>query len=142
MPGFFIGAICAAILFSVAARNKTAPDDSFVAALRLACDDIRDITGAYDTMRFGLTDEAIADRTLRYPELVNEHSLIPAIEEFQLRVVSAQRFISRIDAQLENGELDYEQVRRLAAIADQRATELQVSWDDARRAARQLRGGN
>ena len=61
-----------------------------------------------------------------------------AISEFLLRSSSARRFIARIDGYLESPDIDRYQLERLIAVADERALELAESWDDARRAARQL----
>ncbi|WP_257181817.1 hypothetical protein [Corynebacterium cystitidis] len=120
-------------------------DNPEIASLRtslaIARADITDVLEAYDTLLHGTDTDSIANRTLYYAALAEPHSSDPAIEEFQLRVASARRFVTRIDAHLSDPSLSKASLERLLAVTDERAAELSMAWADAKRSARRLGPG-
>lgn len=139
LPGLLIAVLL--IIFGVAVHRRydTNPEiASLKASLRIARDDMAEILQSYDDLQHGTSTQSVADRTLNYPALAQGDVSHHAISEFLLRTSSARRFIARIDGYLESPDIDRFQLEKLIGIADERAMELAESWDDARRAARQI----
>lgn len=135
--GLILGCVIAAVAFIGYWNSTMDPEvESLKASLRVARDDIEQIVDEYHEFLNGSSTDALADRTLNYPELANPNSKLPAVEDFHLRLGSARRFISRVDAHLLNDDLDRHSLERILSIADQRAADLAESWTDARKAAR------
>ena len=88
-----------------------------------------------------MSAEAIADRTLHVPALADRGTTNPVIQDFHLRADAARRFLQRVDGLLASNDLDRPQLERLIAVADERADSLAASWQDARRAAREIGPG-
>lgn len=135
--GLIFGGIIAAVAFISFCNSTTDPEiESLRASLRVSRDDIEQVVGEYDDLLQGASTDALAARTLHYPELANPHSRLTEVEDFHLRLSSAKRFLARVDAHLLNDDLDRTSLERMISIADQRAADLAESWTDARRAAR------
>ncbi|WIM66790.1 hypothetical protein QP027_06520 [Corynebacterium breve] len=140
--GLIASLLIATITFFLTLPQGNDPEiASLRASLTIARDDVADIIQAYDTLLLGTTTEAIADRTLHFPALAEQSSTVPAIEEFQLRVAAARRFVSRLDYHIEDPSLDRASLEKLIAVTDERAAELSLAWADARRAAKRLGPG-
>lgn len=141
-PGAIIAAALAVVTFAAYWRSTRDPEvDALRSSLAVACEDITQVIEEYEDLANGQSTDAIADRTLNYPALVERDSGDPAIEDFHLRLGSAKRFVGRVDKHLLSNDLDRHALERLLNIADQRAEELEESWSDARRAARKLGPG-
>ena len=139
LPGLLIAVLLVILGIAVHGRYNTNPEvASLKASLRIARDDMAEILQNYEDLQHGTSTQAVADRTLNYPALANGDVSHHAISEFLLRSSSARRFIARIDGYLESPDIDRYQLERLITVADERALELAESWDDARRAARQI----
>ena len=139
LPGLLIAALLIVFGAAVHRRYDTSPEiASLKASLRIARDDMAEILQSYDDLQHGTSTQSVADRTLNYPALAQGDVSHHAISEFLLRTSSARRFIARIDGYLESPDIDRIQLEKLIGIADERAMELAESWDDARRAARQI----
>lgn len=139
LPGFFLSVALIAAVVMIGRRYQLSPEvESMQASLRLARDDIAEILASFDDLQHGASAAAVADRTLHFPALANPDMSVPAINEFLLRASSARRFIARVDSYLDSPVVDRPQLERLISVADQRAFELQVAWDEARRAAREI----
>lgn len=139
LPGLLIAVLLIIFGAAVHRRYDTNPEiASLKASLRIARDDMAEILQSYDDLQHGTSTQSVADRTLNYPALAQGDVSHHAISEFLLRTSSARRFIARIDGYLESPDIDRFQLEKLIGIADERAMELAESWDDARRAARQI----
>ena len=139
LPGLIIAILLVVFGVAVHRRYNINPEvASLKASLRIARDDMAEILQSYEDLQHGTSTQAVADRTLNYPALANGDVSHHAISEFLLRSSSARRFIARIDGYLESPDIDRYQLERLISVADERALELSESWDDARRAARQI----
>lgn len=139
VPGLILSALLVAVVLFVVRRYQANPEiEAMRASLGYARDDICEILDAYDKLRNGASAADIADRTLYFPALANPDNSVPEVNEFLLRASSARRFLSRLDAYIENPDVDRAQLERLITIADQRASELEIAWNDARRAAREI----
>lgn len=114
---------------------------SLRASLRIALGDVNETLELFDDLRTGMSADAIADRTLHFPALADRGTANPVIQDFHLRADSARRFVARVDAALASDDLDRAQLERLIAVADERALQLAASWQDARRAAREIGPG-
>lgn len=139
LPGLLLSAllIVGAILF--ARRMQVDPEVLAIrSSLQYARDDIAEVLDAYEQLQHGASASDIADRTLHYPALANPDNSVPQVNEFLLRASSARRFLERIDGYLESTSTDKAQLERILTVADERAFELQESWDDARRAAKEI----
>ncbi|WP_293831198.1 hypothetical protein [uncultured Corynebacterium sp.] len=139
LPGLLLSAllIVGAILF--ARRIQVDPEVLAIrSSLQYARDDIAEVLDAYEQLQHGASASDIADRTLHYPALANPDNSVPQVNEFLLRASSARRFLERIDGYLESTSTDKAQLERILTVADERAFELQESWDDARRAAKEI----
>lgn len=135
--GLILGGVVAAVAFIGFCNSTTDPEiESLRASLRVARDDIEQVLGEYDDLLQGPSTDALADRTLHYPELANPHSRLAEVQDFHLRRSSAKRFLARVDTHLLSDDLDRTSLERMLSIADQRAADLAESWTDARRAAR------
>ncbi|MCT1612949.1 hypothetical protein [Corynebacterium sanguinis] len=123
-------------------RYDTTPEvASLRASLAIARDDIAETLALYDDLLTGMSAEAIADRTLHVPALADRGTTNPVIQDFHLRADAARRFLQRVDGLLASNDLDRPQLERLIAVADERADNLAASWQDARRAAREIGPG-
>ncbi|GAB3075710.1 hypothetical protein [Corynebacterium aquatimens] len=141
-PGLVIATVFALITFLLFRQGAVNPElEALRASLRVARDDIAQIIDEFDEMAHGSSTDAIADRTLTYPQLVSNTSNVPEIEDFHLRLASSRRFIHRVDAYLANDGHGRRELEKLIRVADQRATELSQSWTDARRVAKRLGPG-
>ncbi|OFT86068.1 hypothetical protein [Corynebacterium sp. HMSC29G08] len=139
LPGLVLSALLVAIVGLIGRRYQPHPEvEAMRASLGYARDDICEILDAYNQLLNGASAADVADRTLHFPALANPDNSVSEINEFLLRASSARRFLSRIDAYLEDPTVDRAQLERLLTIADQRAAELEIAWDDARRAAREI----
>lgn len=142
---FYLGAALVAGLIAIAyfgvlrRPNHADPElRSMRASLEISRDDINDIVAEYDNFLHGTSTDAVAERTLYYPALVDENTTESQIVEFKLRVSAARRFTSRLDSHLADPSLSKESLNKLISVADERAAELALSWADARKTAKRL----
>lgn len=130
--------IVAVALFVVTKR----PDSSETAALRssiaLSAEDIEDVIAEFDRFSSGTDTEAIADRTLSRPALMDLDCTDPDIAAFHHEYATARRFLGRLDARLANHDLDVSQLESLLNVTDLRALEIKETWLAARQAAQRL----
>ncbi len=141
-PGLILIALILGITY-VMLRFR--PDVSETTALRssvvLSAEDINDILQEFDEFSDSPDPDALADRTLHRPALLDLDCSDPDIEAFHYQYSTAQRFLNRLDARLANPELDVTQLENLLSVTDRRALELRDSWLAARQAARRLGPG-
>lgn len=139
LPGLLLSIMLLVAVVLLGRRYQSNPEVAAIqSSLTYARDDICEILQAYDQLQHGASAADIADRTLHFPALANPDMSVPAINEFLLRASSARRFVARIDGYLASPSPDRAQLERLLTVADQRAFELQVAWDDARRVAKEI----
>lgn len=135
-PGIFLSIILfIAIYYMIDHRPNSAEIDSLRSSVILSVEDIEDIEAQYNRFEHGSDTSSIADRTLKRPELLNTFSTVPEIESFHYLLSNSDRFIQRVRLHL-NTSLNTSQLEKLLDITDQRASQLQQAWIDARRAAR------
>lgn len=118
------------------------PDATEVTALRssirLSAEDIVDVLEEYNQFTGDPDADALADRTLHRPALLDHDCTDPDIEDFHYQQATARRFLNRLDARLANPDLEIVQLETLLSVTDQRALELKESWLSARQAAKRL----
>lgn len=141
-PGLILIALVLGITY-VMLRFR--PNASETTALRssiiLSAEDISDILREFDDFSDSPDPDALADRTLHRPALLDLDCADPDIESFHYQYSTAQRFLSRLDARLASPDLDVAQLENLLSVTDRRALELRESWLAARQAARRLGPG-
>lgn len=103
-------------------------------SIELSLQDIESTLAEFEHFKFSGDADAIADRTLHRPALMDQDSTNPAIEEFYFLESTSKCFINRMRAKLA-GDLSVGQLESLLSIADRRSDQLQQAWIDARRAA-------
>ena len=139
LPGLLLSALLIIGAILLVRRVQIDPEVMAIrSSLQYARDDIAEVLDAYEQLQHGASASDIADRTLHYPALANPDNSVPQVNEFLLRASSARRFLERIDGYLESTSTDKAQLERILTVADERAFELQESWDDARRAAKEI----
>ena len=139
LPGLMLSALLIIGTILLVRRVQVDPEVLAIrSSLQYARDDIAEVLDAYELLQHGASASDIADRTLHYPALANPDNSVPQVNEFLLRASSARRFLERIDGYLESTSTDKAQLERILTVADERAFELQESWDDARRAAKDI----
>lgn len=118
------------------------PDATEVTALRssisLSAEDLRDVLDEFDRFSDDADADALADRTLHRPALLDQDCSDPEIEEFHYQQATARRFLNRLEARLANPDLEIGQLETLLSVTDQRVLELRESWLTARQAAKRL----
>lgn len=107
-------------------------------SLTLTCEDIQTVLDEYDYFEASSDPAALADRTLHRPQLLDADSHDEAIARFHFERHSAQRFLHRIGALINDPDLTPAELHGLIEIADTRARELRDTWLDARFAAKRL----
>lgn len=131
------------LIFAVALARQKQPPAYFEAnalrsSIELACEDIQDILDQYTQFATSNDPDSLADRTLHRPELLNPDSEDPNISQFHLEAHAARRFINRMTAKITDPSLDVRELEQFLEVADQRCSNLKLSWIDARRAAKRL----
>ncbi|MGD7001071.1 hypothetical protein [Corynebacterium halotolerans] len=124
-------------------RNRhDAPETTALrSSIELSAEDISDVIADYDHFVSSPDTDAIADRTLHRPALLDADCADPDIERFHFQCQTNRRFLHRLQARLA-GELSVAELEQLLSITDQRATELKESWFLARRSAKRLGPGH
>ncbi|PCC82009.1 hypothetical protein COM45_09845 [Corynebacterium accolens] len=139
LPGLFIALLVAGAMWLFASAR---PDASEHAALRtsinLSADDIRDVIAEFDVFCNSQNTDAIADRTLHRPALLDLDCTDPTIEAFRYELNGAKRFLSRLDIRVYRTDIETDELESLLRVTDDRATELRETWLAARRAALSL----
>lgn len=117
------------------------PDEPEAKALRssisLSADDIRDVIDDYEFFADSPDTDAVADRTLHRPALLDQDCDHPDIEAFHFQRMTNRRFLNRLDARLA-ADLSVSELEQLLNVTDRRALELKEAWLMARRSAKQL----
>lgn len=116
-------------------RNREA--EALRLSIELSLQDIETTLAAFEHFKYSGDADAIADRTLHRPALLNIDSTNKDIEEFHYLESTSKRFINRVHAKLA-GELSVGQLESLLSIADRRSDQLEQAWVAARRAALEL----
>lgn len=120
---------------------RARPDAPEVRALRssieLSAEDIQHVILEFENFREAPDTDAMADRTLHRPALLDEDCDHPEIENFRFQYNSNRRFLSRLQARLV-ADLTVPELEQLLHVIDQRADSLRESWLAARRSAKQL----
>ena len=137
------GLILAAILaISLWVFTRSTPEgdesQSLRASIALSAEDIRDVIAEFDAFAYGTDADAIADRTLRRPALIDLDFYHEDIDAFHFQYSSSQRFLRRLAQQLRKPTLAVADLEHLLEVTDNRAAELRESWLLARRTAFRL----
>lgn len=136
LPGLIICLIILPIaLFMLYSRPDASEHNALRSSISLSADDIQDVVEEFDHFAHSADAEAIADRTLHRPALLDSECQDPAVEKFHFQLSTAQRYLNRLDARLEQSSMETNEFEQLLKITDQRALELRESWLAARRAA-------
>lgn len=107
-------------------------------SIQLACEDIEDTLGQFDTFATSNDADALADRTIHRPALLEPDSDDQYISRFHFEASAARRFLTRLHARLASHDLPVRDLEKLLEVTDERGRQLRDSWVDARRAARRL----
>lgn len=122
-------------LFMLYSRPDASEQKTLRSSISLSADDIEDVVEEYEYFAHSTEAEAIADRTLHRPALLDLECEDSAIEKFHYQLSTAKRFLRRLDARLAKSNMETSEIEQLLKITDQRALELKESWLAARRAA-------
>lgn len=107
-------------------------------SIQLACEDIEDTLGQFDSFATSNYADSLADRTMHRPALLEPDCDDPDISKFHFEASAARRFLTRLNARLANQDLPVRDLEKLLEVTDERGRQLRDSWVDARRAARRL----
>ena len=136
LPGLIICLIILPLaLFMLYSRPDASEQNALRSSISLSADDIQDVVEEYEHFALSSEAEAIADRTLHRPALLDKECQDPAVEQFHYQLSTAKRYLNRLDARLEKSNMETTEFEQLLTITDQRALELRESWLVARRAA-------
>ncbi|WP_156232719.1 hypothetical protein [Corynebacterium occultum] len=120
---------------------RARPDATEARALRssveLSAEDIQNVILEFENFRGAPDTDAMADRTLHRPALLDEDCDHPDLENFRFQFNSNRRFLSRLPARLA-ADLTVTELEQLLHVTDQRAESLKDAWLTARRSAKQL----
>lgn len=130
--------IAAVALFVVTKRPDTTETLALRSSIALSAEDIEDVIHEFDHLASGTDAEAIADRTLSRPALLDLDCADGDIAAFHHQYATARRFLGRLDARLANPDLDVSQLEALLQVTDLRALEIKETWLAARQAAQRL----
>ena len=122
-------------LFMLYSRPDASEQKTLKSSISLSADDIEDVVEEYEHFAHSPEAEAIADRTLHRPALLDPECEDPAIEKFHYELSTAKRFVRRLDARLAKPNMETSEIEQLLKITDQRAFEHTESWLAARRSA-------
>lgn len=139
VPGLFISLmLLAAAWLAVTTKPTSSENTALRTSISLSAEDIRDTLSAFVDFETSMEADAIADRTLHRPALLDLDGNDPDIEAFHYQVASAKRYLKRLPARMANPMLDTNSLEQLLSVTDQRAASLQEAWLNARRAALKL----
>lgn len=138
-PGVIISILLAsAVWLMSSARPEASEHAALRTSIELSAEDISDVIAEFKNFETSPDPDALADRTLHRPALLDLDTNDPDIEAFHYQYASALRYLKRLPARLANPMLSTSQLEHLLTITDQRAADLKESWLTARRAAQKL----
>ncbi len=130
--------IAAVALFVMTRRPDLSETLALRSSIALSAEDIEDVILEFDHFASGTDADAIADRTLSRPALLDLDCPDGDIAAFHHQYATARRFLGRLDARLANPDLDVAQLEALLQVTDLRALEIKEAWLASRRAAQRL----
>lgn len=122
-------------------RHDAPETDALRSSIILSAEDIEDVIGEFDRFANSPDTDAMADRTLNRPALLDQDSEHPDIEKFHFHCQTNRRFLNRLEGKLTT-DLSVEELEQLLAVTDRRSMELKESWLLARRSAKRLGPGH
>lgn len=122
-------------LFMLYSRPDASEQKTLRSSISLSADDIEDVAEEFEHFAHSPEAEAIADRTLHRPALLDPECQDPAVEKFHYQLSTAKRFLRRLEARLSSPSMETNELEQLLTVTDQRSFELKESWLEARRAA-------
>lgn len=138
-PGFIIALILAGVAWlMVNSRPDASEQKALRSSIKLSAEDITDVLDQFNEFKTSVDTDSVADRTLHRPALLDQDCNDPAVETFHYHQASAQRFLRRLDARVNDPNLEINELENLLKVTDQRAAEIRESWLEARRAAIRL----
>lgn len=130
-------AIVGAIAYFIAVTNRGV--ESQLAPLRrsveLSLEDIRTVLDQWNTFQFSPDQDALADRTFNYRELLNLQTDVESIAAFHHMVPVAEQVVASVESRYPQARSTRELTSMLTA-ADQVSEELAELWARARQDAR------
>lgn len=136
LPGVILAfLVCGALWLIAGARPDASEHAALRASIALTVEDITDVIQDYTTFATSEDSDALADRTLHRPALVDVDCTNPSIEAFHYEMHGAQRFLRRLNARVNAPDVETNELESLLKVADERAAELKETWLAARRAA-------
>ncbi|APT92374.1 hypothetical protein CPHO_05110 [Corynebacterium phocae] len=139
VPGVIISIFLAAAVWLMATARPAASEEAALrTSIQLSAEDLRDVMEDFERFETSPSAEALADRTLHRPALLDLDVVNPEIEDFHHQYTSAARYLNRLPARLADPTLTPSQLEKLLNVTDQRADDLRESWMRARRAAKAL----
>ncbi|QCB28628.1 hypothetical protein [Corynebacterium endometrii] len=137
--GFIIALILAGVAWlMVNSRPDASEHKALRSSIRLSAEDIADVMQQYEDFRESADIDSVTDRTLHRPALMDTDCDHPAVEAFHYQYSSARRYLRRLEAKLNNPQLDTNELENLLKTTDHRAAEIRECWVEARRAAYRL----
>lgn len=127
--------VCGALWLFADSRPNASEHAALRASIALTVEDITDVIEDYTTFATSEDSDALADRMLHRPALVDVDCTNPSIEAFHYEMHGAQRFLRRLNARVNAPDIETGELESLLKVADERAAELKECWLSARRAA-------
>lgn len=118
-------------------RHDAPETDALRSSIMLSAEDIADVIQDFDHFAGSPHTDAIADRTLNRPALLDQDCSHPDIENFHFQCQTNRRFLNRLEAKLTT-DLSVAELDQLLGVTDRRALEFKESWLLARRSAKRL----
>ncbi|HCG46533.1 hypothetical protein [Corynebacterium flavescens] len=136
LPGLVIAlALTAAAWLMFNSRPASSEQIALRNSIRLSAEDLQDVIIEFQDFELSEDTEAIADRTLHRPALLDLDCASPDIEAFHFDLAGARRFLRRLNTRLQFSSVTNDELETLLKVTDKRATELKDSWLLARKAA-------
>ena len=130
--------IAAVAIFAVTQRPDSTETQALRSSIALSAEDIEDVIAEFDRFSTATDADAIADRTLSRPALLDPDCADEDVAAFHHEYATARRFLGRLDARLANPDLDVSQLEALLSVTDLRALEIKETWLAARQSAQRL----
>lgn len=136
LPGLLIAMALTAAAWLIFNSRPASPEQAALRnSIRLSAEDLQDVITEFQEFEMSQDTEAIADRTLHRPALLDLDCGCPDIESFHYDLAGARRFLRRLGMRLQTGGTTKVELETLLKVTDKRAAELKESWLLARKAA-------
>ena len=103
VPGLIISFLLAAAAWLMSsARPDATEHQALRSSIQLSAEDIRDVMDEFEKFETSMDPDALADRTLHRPALLDLDTSNEAIEGFHYQYATASRYLKRLPGRLAN----------------------------------------